>query len=183
MSKHPPSVRVHVFFEGVEQQIDLGTISQPVRFDDLEETLVNRGIPKPFILFTQTTQRQGYLRAVEFNDVTGEMSINLDQPMNSSHLHFRLCSVIPMHTKSYKPSILGTTSMQATATRQRWRSRHSLWVLRHVSQPNCSASTSIPQGELNSPCYDGYFGDDVNAGNGPSQEIVFMTLAIGFPTA
>ena len=43
MYKHPPSVRVHVFFEGVEEQIDLGTISQPVRFDDLEERLANQG--------------------------------------------------------------------------------------------------------------------------------------------
>ena len=116
------------------------------------------------------------------------MSINLDQPlihMNLSHLNFRLCAAMPMqtmHTKSYKPSIPGTTSTQATAPRQRWRSRHSLWVLRHVSQPNCSASTSIPQGELDRPCYDGYFGDDVNAGNGPWPEMAFMTFAIGSET-
>lgn len=96
MSKHPPSVRVHVFFEGVEQEIDLGTISQPVRFDDLEERLVNRGFPKPFVLFIRPVPPHNVKvtsAPSSFNDVTGEMLINLDQPLIHFYSHIYLEAV------------------------------------------------------------------------------------------
>jgi hypothetical protein len=81
MSKHPPSVRVHVFAEGVEQQFDLGSISQPVRFDDLEERLVNRG---------------NYSR-IEFDVLSDGTSFKASQNLS-------FCSLVrPHHTMSRLP--------------------------------------------------------------------------------
>ena len=47
---------------------------------------------------------------------------------------------------------------------------------------NCSASTTIPQGKLDSPCYDKYLRDNINMGNNPWPEVAFMTFAVGSET-